>query len=113
MLGDRQMVSIKEKKEKLVEQISKLQARYKQLDRKDKVQERKARTRRLIERGAAMESKLSEDAISVFMMMSKSDLHNVDKWLVNHKSQVQGNNSVNGDMENKDIKLENPHNTGV
>jgi len=57
-----------------------------------------------------MESKLSEDAISVFMMMSKSDLYNVDKWLINHKAQVQVNNSVNGDTENKDIKVENAQN---
>lgn len=86
MLGDRQMATIKEQKEKLAEQISKLQARYKQLDQKDKIQERKARTKRLIERGAMLESKLSERAILVMSKMPKEKMYNVDKWLIDHEN---------------------------
>lgn len=91
------MATIKEQKEKLTEQISKLQARYKQLDQKDKIQERKARTKRLIERGAMLESKLSERAILVMSKMPKEKMYNVDKWLIDHET-VDYNNE-NSEVE--------------
>ena len=49
------MATIKEQREKLKAQIAKLQAREKLLAGKDRVQERKARTKRLIEIGATVE----------------------------------------------------------
>lgn len=49
------MVTIKEQREKLKAQIAKLQAKEKLLAGKDRVQERKARTKRLIEIGATVE----------------------------------------------------------
>jgi len=88
------VANIKEKKEKLAEQIAKLQARYKQLDQKDKVQERKARTKRLIEVGAVIESKFSADAISVLKDMPKERLVNVEKWLLEHKNMQHFENNM-------------------
>jgi hypothetical protein len=49
------MANFKEQREKLKAQIAKLQAREKLLASKDRVQERKARTKRLIEIGAVVE----------------------------------------------------------
>lgn len=49
------MATIKEQREKLKAQIAKLQAKEKLLAGKDRVQERKARTKRLIEIGATVE----------------------------------------------------------
>lgn len=49
------MATIKEQREKLKAQIAKLQTREKLLAGKDRVQERKARTKRLIEIGATVE----------------------------------------------------------
>ena len=49
------MTNIKQQREKLKAQIAKLQAKEKLLAGKDRVQERKARTKRLIEIGATVE----------------------------------------------------------
>ena len=49
------MTTIKQQREKLKAQIAKLQAKEKLLAGKDRVQERKARTKRLIEIGATVE----------------------------------------------------------
>lgn len=88
------MTNIKEKKEKLAEQIAKLQARYKSLEKKDRVQERKARTKRLIELGAVIESKFSADAISVLKDMPKERLLNVEKWLLEHRVMQNFDNNM-------------------
>lgn len=83
------MASIKEQRAKLQEKIAALQAREKALAQKDKLQERKARTKRLIEIGADIENRFSADAIFVLRNMTKEELANVEKWLAEHKAKVE------------------------
>lgn len=78
------MASIKEQRARLQEKIAALQAREKALAQKDKAQERKARTKRLIELGAIIESKLSDDAIAGLRSMTKEQLEKLNGWLAQH-----------------------------
>lgn len=68
------MASIKEQREKLQAKIAQLQAREKALAQKDKVRERKARTKRLIEIGAVVESVVGHP-------IEKEKLENFKLWL--------------------------------
>lgn len=68
------MASIKEQREKLQAKIAQLQAREKALAQKDKVRERKARTKRLIEIGAVVESVVGHP-------IYKDKLENFKLWL--------------------------------
>lgn len=68
------MASIKEQREKLQAKIAQLQAREKALAQKDKVRERKARTKRLIEIGAVVESVVGHP-------IDKDKLENFKLWL--------------------------------
>ena len=68
------MASIKEQREKLQAKIAQLQAREKALAQKDKVRERKARTKRLIEIGAVVESLVGHP-------IDKDKLENFKLWL--------------------------------
>lgn len=68
------MATIKEQRVKLQEKIAKLQAREKALAQKDRLQERKARTKRLIEIGAVIESVVGHP-------IDKDKLENFKLWL--------------------------------
>lgn len=78
------MASIKEQRTKLKEKIAALQAREKTLAAKEKEKERKARTKRLIELGAIVESKLSTEAIEGLKAMTKEQLEKMDSQLAQH-----------------------------
>ena len=78
------MASIKEQRAKLQARIAKLQAREKKLAADEKEKERKARTKRLIELGAIIESKLSDDAITGLRSMTKEQLEKLNGWLAQH-----------------------------
>lgn len=83
------MASIEEKIKAKEKEVSQLQAILTNLENKQKIQERKARTKRLIELGAIIESKFSDDALLVLKEFPKERLANVEKWLVNHKPLLQ------------------------
>jgi hypothetical protein len=68
------MASIKEQRAKLQERISALQAREKALAAKEKEKERKARTKRLIEIGAVVESVVGHP-------IEKEQLEKFKNWL--------------------------------
>lgn len=68
------MASIKEQRAKLQAKIEALQAREKALAQKDRAQERKARTKRLIEIGAVVESVVGH-------AVEKENLENFKAWL--------------------------------
>lgn len=68
------MASIKEQRAKLQEKIAALQAREKTLAAKEKEKERKARTKRLIEIGAVVESVIGHP-------IEKDKLENFKLWL--------------------------------
>lgn len=68
------MASIKEQRAKLQERISALQAREKALAAKEKEKERKARTKRLIEIGAVVESVVGH-------LIEKEQLEKFKNWL--------------------------------
>ena len=69
------MASIKEQRAKLQEKIAALQAREKALAAKEKEKERKARTKRLIEIGAVVESVAGHP-------IEKEQLENFKLWLI-------------------------------
>lgn len=69
------MASIKEQRAKLQEKIAALQAREKALAAKEKEKERKARTKRLIEIGAVVESVVGHP-------IEKEKLENFKLWLI-------------------------------
>lgn len=83
------MASIKEQREKLAKKIATLQAREKDLASKEAEQERKARTRRLIELGAIIESKLSDDAIFVLRHIDRSKCAEIDEWATKYMSEAK------------------------
>lgn len=68
------MASIKEQRAKLQARIAKLQAREKKLAADEKEKERKARTKRLIEIGAVVESVVGHP-------IEKENLENFKSWL--------------------------------
>lgn len=74
-------MSISDEREKLQKRIEQLQAREKQLAAKEKEKERKARTKRLIELGASVESKFSDNEIEVLKKLNEKQLQPVKKWL--------------------------------
>lgn len=77
------MASIKEQRAKLQERISALQAREKALAAKEKEKERKARTKRLIEIGAVVESVVGHP-------IEKEQLEKFKNWLAKRlKSQLK------------------------
>lgn len=71
------MASIKEQRAKLQEKIAALQAREKTLAAKEKEKERKARTKRLIEIGAVVESVAGHP-------IEKEQLEKFKQWLIKH-----------------------------
>ena len=82
------MASIKEQRAKLQEKIAALQAREKTLAAKEKEKERKARTKRLIEIGAVVESVAGQP-------IQKEQLEKFKQWLTRH-------------LEQKPVEKENP-----
>lgn len=87
------MASIKEQREKLQAKIAALQAREKALAQKDKAQERKARTKRLIELGAFVESKLTPEAIEGLKNMKPEGFAKMSEWLSQHRPQGKTENA--------------------
>lgn len=71
------MASIKEQRAKLHERIAALQAREKALAAKEKEKARKARTKRLIEIGAVVESVAGHP-------IEKEQLERFKQWLIKH-----------------------------
>ena len=71
------MASIKEQRAKLQEKIATLQAQDKALAAKEKEKERKARTKRLIEIGAVVESVAGHP-------IEKEGLEKFKQWLMKH-----------------------------
>lgn len=79
------MASIKEQRAKLQEKIASLQAREKALAAKEKQKERKARTKRLIEIGAVVESVAGHP-------IEKEQLEKFKQWLTKYlKKPVETN----------------------
>lgn len=70
-------------------EIERLQNRVKQNEAKEREKERKERTKRLIELGAIVESRFSENAVSVLRVMPKSRLAKIDEWLAAHVDRVE------------------------
>lgn len=64
------------------DEIERLKNRIKQNEAKEKEKERKERTKRLIELGAVIESKLSVKAIFALKEITKEGLKPIDDWLV-------------------------------
>lgn len=106
------MATIKEQREKLQERIAALQAREKALAAKDRAQERKARTKRLIELGAAIESKFSADAIFVLRNATKEQLSRIDKEIALCKDKLTLKPTTSGTASPQTEKEEN-HITGT
>ena len=77
-------LSRKEQIERDLQTIARLQNRVKQNRAKEKERERKARTKRLIELGAIVESRLSEHA--VFRVMPKQRLKRFEEYLLENLS---------------------------
>lgn len=98
------MATIKEQRAKLQEKIATLQAREKALAAKDKEQERKARTKRLIELGAIVESKLTPEAIEALKIMKPEGFAKMSEWLTQQKKEnPQSQNDVDEKEKNPPI----------
>ena len=91
------MTNIKQQREKLKAQIAKLQAKEKLLAGKDRVQERKARTKRLIEIGATVEKVYGQP-------IEKNLLPYLEKFLV---GQNERGNYFSNALDDGKSKLEN------
>ena len=79
-------LSRKEQIERDLQTIARLQNRVKQNRAKEKERERKARTKRLIELGAIVESRLSEQAVAVFRVMPKQRIKRFEEYLLENLS---------------------------
>ena len=75
-------LSRKEQIERDLQTIARLQNRVKQNRAKEKEKERKERTKRLIELGAIVESRLSAQAVSVLRVMPKHRLKRFEDYLI-------------------------------
>ncbi len=75
------MATIAEQRAKLNEKINRLKEREKLLANKEKTQERKARTKRLIELGAFIESFMSEESIAVLKKFDAADKKTLDSYI--------------------------------
>lgn len=81
-------LSRKEQIERDLQTIARLQNRVKQNRAKEKERERKARTKRLIELGAIVESRLSEQAVAVFRVMPKHRLKRFEEYLIENGNTI-------------------------
>lgn len=78
----------KEQIERDKQEIERLQNRIKQNESKEKEKARKARTKRLIELGAIVESRLSENAVAVLRVMPRHKLKAINDWLAKQYFQI-------------------------
>lgn len=85
------MASIKEQRAKLQDKIAALQAREQALANKEAEQERKARTKRLIELGAIIESKLTEETIYVIKHIDRDKCLEIEHWAKKHMEEANKN----------------------
>jgi len=93
-----------ERKAAIIEKINKLKEEYKQLEKADKIKERKARTKELIEIGADIKNNFSERQIMVLRKYPKEKLTNLYKWLDEHSHQFDSEgNFIN-------LNLQDPNN---
>ena len=92
------MASIKEQRAKLQEKIAALQAREKTLAAKEKEKERKARTKRLIEIGAVVESVAGHP-------IEKEQLEKFKQWLTKHldKNPVEKESPFTNGQKNQSV----------
>ena len=81
-------VSRKEQIERDLQAIARLQNRVKQNRAKEREKERKERTKRLIELGAIVESRLSAQAVSVLRVMSKHRLKRFEDYLIENLNTI-------------------------
>lgn len=87
--------STSERKAEIIEKINKLKDQYKKIEKSDKLKERKARTKELIEIGADIKSKFSDQQIYVLRKLSSEQLNNVKKWLDEHSKELNTEKNFN------------------
>ena len=83
------MANNKDREQILEEKLKKIKEELSVIKKKNIAKERKARTKRLIELGANIESKLSPEAVLVLRYLPKDKFKPVEKWLLEHKDEAE------------------------
>ncbi len=83
------MANNKDREQILEEKLKKIKEELSVIKKKNIAKERKARTKRLIELGANIESKFSPEAVLVLRYLPKDQFKPVENWLLEQKDKAE------------------------
>jgi len=83
------MANNKDREQILEEKLKKIKEELNVIKKKNIAKERKARTKRLIELGANIESKFSPEAVLVLRYLPKDKFKPIENWLLEHKDEAE------------------------